>query len=219
METKFVDPFSPTIMETTVSEQFLDIVNSVGDDVLSSDTKSIQYDWSHKLVGKVSKEVQIPIPKGKDREHVLSTMRKGCVDYLNHIIDKNRAYNWYKIAGRDKRPTVGNINIVDSWIVSQYSGEYNPAHHHTGDFSSVIYLKIPPKMQSELDVEIKDHYPANGLIEFLYGENCDMRSDTMKYIPKEGMMLVFLSYLKHFVYPFYSEGERRSMSFNARMSV
>jgi hypothetical protein len=74
-------------------------------------------------------------------------------------------------------------------------------------------------MQSELDVEIKDHYPANGLIEFLYGENCDMRSDTMKYIPKEGMMLVFPSYLKHFVYPFYSEGERRSMSFNARMSV
>ena len=216
---KFVDPFSPTIMETMVSEQFLDIVNAVGNDVLSSDTKSIQYDWSHKLVGKVSKEVQIPIPKGKDREYVLSTMRNGCVDYLNHIIDKNRAYNWYKIAGRDKRPTVGNINIIDSWIVRQYSGENNPAHHHTGDFSAVIYLKIPPKMQSELDVEIKDHYPANGLIEFLYGENCDMRSDTMKYIPKEGMMLVFPSYLKHFVYPFYSEGERRSMSFNARMSV
>ncbi len=118
MATKFVDPFSPTIMETTVSEQFLDIVNSVGDDVLSSDTKSIQYDWSHKLVGKVSKEVQIPIPKGKDREHVLSTMRKGCEDYMNHIIDKNRAYNCYTIAGIDKRTTVSTIKIIDSWALS-----------------------------------------------------------------------------------------------------
>ena len=60
---KFVEPFSPTIMETKVSEQFIDTVNAVGNDVLSSDTKSIQYDWSHKLVGKVSKEIQIPIPK------------------------------------------------------------------------------------------------------------------------------------------------------------
>ena len=216
---KFVEPFSPTIMETKVSEQFIDTVNAVGNDVLSSDTKSIQYDWSHKLVGKVSKEIQIPIPKGEDRQHVLSTMRKGCVDYLNYIIDKNRAYDWYKKSGREKRPTVKNIKIDSSWIVSQYSGEYNPAHHHNGDFSAVIYLKIPPKMQSELDVEFKDHYPANGLIEFMYGENCDMRSDTIKYKPEVGTMLIFPSYLKHFVYPFYSEGERRSMSFNASIVI
>ena len=112
-------------------------------------------------------------------------------------------------------PTLDNIHLTHSWIVSQYAGEYNPYHHHSGDFSAVIYLKMPPNMNDEWTEEAKDHYPANGLIEFMFGENQDMRSDTFKMKPEVGKLLVFPSYLKHFVYPFYSEGERRSMSFNA----
>ena len=57
------------------------------------------------------------------------------------------------------------------------------------------------------------------LIEFMYGEVIDMRNDSIKFVPEVGKMLIFPSYLKHFVYPFYSEGERRSMSFNADMKI
>jgi hypothetical protein len=53
----------------------------------------------------------------------------------------------------------------------------------------------------------------------MFGENQDMRSDTFKMKPEVGKLLVFPSYLKHFVYPFYSKGERRSMSFNAHLKV
>tara|TARA_B100000780_G_scaffold274392_1_gene239347 strand:- start:797 stop:1417 length:621 start_codon:yes stop_codon:yes gene_type:complete len=206
-------------MESKVSQRFIDIVNASGDDVLSSDKKSAKWDWSHKLVGKVSKEIQIPIDDADDRDLLFTTMRQACVDYLNFIISKNRAYGWYKIAGRESKPTLDNIHLTHSWIVSQYAGEYNPYHHHTGDFSAVVYLKIPSNMQKELDKEFTDHYPTNGLIEFMYGENSDMRSDTIKFKPEVGTILVFPSYLKHFVYPFYSEGERRSMSFNAHMKT
>ena len=216
---KFLEVFSPTIMESKVSQRFIDIVNAAGDDVLSSEQKSAKWDWSHKLVGKVSKEIQIPIDDADDRDLLFTTMRQACVDYLNYIISKNRAYGWYKIAGRESKPTLDNIHLTHSWIVSQYAGEYNPYHHHTGDFSAVVYLKIPSNMQKELDKEFTDHYPTNGLIEFMYGENSDMRSDTIKFKPEVGTILVFPSYLKHFVYPFYSEGERRSMSFNAHMKT
>jgi len=216
---KFLEVFSPTIMESKVSQRFIDIVNAAGDDVLSSEQKSAKWDWSHKLVGKVSKEIQIPIDDADDRNLLFTTMRQACVDYLNYIISKNRAYGWYKIAGRESKPTLDNIHLTHSWIVSQYAGEYNPYHHHTGDFSAVVYLKIPSNMQKELDKEFTDHYPTNGLIEFMYGENSDMRSDTIKFKPEVGTILVFPSYLKHFVYPFYSEGERRSMSFNAHMKT
>jgi len=216
---KFLEVFSPTIMESKVSQRFIDIVNAAGDDVLSSEQKSAKWDWSHKLVGKVSKEIQIPIDDADDRDLLFTTMRQACVDYLNFIISKNRAYGWYKIAGRESKPTLDNIHLTHSWIVSQYAGEYNPYHHHTGDFSAVVYLKIPSNMQKELDKEFTDHYPTNGLIEFMYGENSDMRSDTIKFKPEVGTILVFPSYLKHFVYPFYSEGERRSMSFNAHMKT
>jgi|TARA_R110000822_G_scaffold169559_6_gene309540 hypothetical protein len=216
---KFHEVFSPTILETQVPNRFVDIINATGDDVLSSEQKSAKWDWSHKLVGKVSKEIQIPVDNADDRVFLFKTMKQGCLNYINYIISKNRAYGWYKLAGRDGKPTIDNIHLTHSWIVSQYAGEYNPYHHHTGDFSAVVYLKIPPNMEEELNVEFTDHYPTNGLIEFMYGENCDMRSDTIKFKPEVGTMLVFPSYLKHFVYPFYSEGERRSMSFNAHFKV
>ena len=217
-QSKFLEAFSPTIMESTVPKRFVDIVNDTGDAVLSDKQKSVQWDWSHKLVGKVSKEVQIPVSNSDDRDFLFKVMRQACLDYLKNIISKNRSYKWSEMAG-DGVPTLDNIHLTHSWIVSQYAGEYNPYHHHSGDFSAVIYLKIPPKMQEELDKELEDHYPTNGLIEFMYGETQDMRTNYLKFKPEVGKLLVFPSYLKHFVYPFYSEGERRSMSFNAHMKI
>ena len=218
-QSRFLEAFSPTIMESTVPKRFIDIVNDAGDSVLSDDQKSAKWDWSHKLVGKVSKEVQIPVSNSNDRDFLFKVMRQVCLDYLEYIISKNRSYKWIEIAGDGVKPTLDNIHLTHSWIVSQYAGEYNPYHHHSGDFSAVIYLKIPPKMQEELDKEFEDHYPTNGLIEFMYGATQDMRSNYLKFKPEVGKLLVFPSYLKHFVYPFYSEGERRSMSFNAHMKV
>jgi len=205
-------------MESTVPDKFVEIVNDTADKVLGSETASVEWDWSHKLVGKVHKEVQIPVRNKEHRELLFTTMRGACVDYLKESIKNNTAYGWKKIAG-DAVPTMDNIHMAHSWVVSQYAGEYNPWHHHSGDFSSVIYLKLPPKMNEEIKEDWKDHYPANGLIEFMFGENQGFRSDNLKFKPKVGKLLMFPSWLKHFVYPFKSKGERRSMSFNAHMFV
>ena len=218
MTSKFHRPFSPTIMESSVPDKFVEIVNDTADKVLGSETASIEWDWSHKLVGKVHKEVQIPVRNKEHRELLFTTMRGACVDYLKESIKNNTAYGWKKIAG-DAVPTMDNIHMAHSWVVSQYAGEYNPWHHHTGDFSSVIYLKLPPNMHKEIEEDFEDHYPANGLIEFMFGENQGFRSDNLKFKPEVGKLLMFPSWLKHFVYPFKSEGERRSMSFNAHMFV
>ena len=218
MTPKFHKPFSPMIMESTVPDKFVEIVNDTADKVLGSETASVEWDWSHKLVGKVHKEVQIPVRNKEHRELLFTTMRGACVDYLKESIKNNTAYGWKKIAG-DAVPTMDNIHMAHSWVVSQYAGEYNPWHHHSGDFSSVIYLKLPPKMNEEIKEDWKDHYPANGLIEFMFGENQGFRSDNLKFKPEVGKLLMFPSWLKHFVYPFKSKGERRSMSFNAHMFV
>ena len=218
MTPKFHKPFSPTIMESAVPDKFVEIVNVTADKVLNSDTASIEWDWSHKLVGKVHKEVQIPIRNKEHRELLFSTMKNACVDYLKESIKEGNHHSWKKIAG-ELTPTLDNIHLTHSWVVSQYAGEYNPWHHHTGDFSAVVYLKLPPNMDKEIEEDFKDHYPANGLIEFMFGENQNFRSDNLKFKPEVGKLLVFPSWLRHFVYPFKSEGERRSMSFNAHMFV
>jgi hypothetical protein len=219
MTPKFHEIFSPTIMETEVSQKFLDIVNKVGDNVLSDDKQSVQWDWSHKLVGKVHKEIRIPITSKEDGSYCMGIMKEACVNYLKFLIKKNRAYEWTRIAGKEKPPTSENIHLSQSWIVSQYKNEYNPWHTHSGNFSSVIYLKIPDNMEEHFANEKRDHYPASGLIDFKFGEKQDMRSDTFLFHPQLGKMLLFPSWLNHTVYPFYCDGERRSMSFNANFFI
>ena len=215
----FHTPFSPSIMETEVPKRFLDIVNEIGDEVLSDDKKSAQWDWSNHLVGKVHKEVQIPIVNKEDGDYCKNILKGACLTYLKHMIGVGRAYIDNKILHHPTQgnlhPTEDNINISQSWIVSQYKGEYNPWHQHSGHLSSVIYLKIPKGMDEFYDKEMEDHYPVSGMIQFMQGDKQNLRSDTLTFKPKVGKMIVFPSWLKHSVFPFYVDGERRSMSFNA----
>ena len=88
MTQKFHEPFSPAILETTVPQRFVDIVNDVSDDVLSNEEKSKKWDWSHKLVGKVNKEILIPLTNEEDKLYLLKIVKQGCLDYLNYTIDK-----------------------------------------------------------------------------------------------------------------------------------
>ena len=50
MVQKFHRPFSPMIMESTVSDKFIKIVNDTADKVLGSESASIEWDFSHKPV-------------------------------------------------------------------------------------------------------------------------------------------------------------------------
>ena len=63
-------------------------------------------------------------------------------------------------------------------------------------------------MEEHFQEEIKDHYPASGLIEFQYGSSLDFRSDTYMVKPTLGKMLVFPAWLKHSVRPNLSQEER-----------
>ena len=221
---KFHEPFSPVILETTVPNRFVNIVNDVADDVLADDKKSKEWDWSHKLVGKVNKEILIPVTDSDDRSFLFNIMKQGCVDYLNFMIDGKRNNPWTKMnrgpslpSATVKKPTIDNIHLTHSWVVSQYAGDFNPFHHHNGDFSAGVYLKVPEGMNDEWEEDFKDHYPAKGLIEFGFGESQPFRADNIKFKPEVGKFLVFPSWLKHLVYPFTVKGERRMMSFNANI--
>ena len=67
-----------------VPQKFIEIVNKIGDEVLSDDKKSAQWDWSNHLVGKVHKEVQIPIVNKEDGDYckdILTVISVIFVDY------------------------------------------------------------------------------------------------------------------------------------------
>ena len=219
-ETNWHRPFSPLILETTVPKDFINIINKIGDEVLSDENKSAQWDWSNHLVGKVHKEIQIPISNKEDSDYCKDVIKLGCVTYLKQMIRDKRAFISNSVIlhnnqGGSSNVKEDNINISQTWIVSQYKGEYNPWHQHSGNVSGVIYLKIPKDMDKFYEKELEDHYPCSGMIQFMHGEKQSLRSDTLTFKPEVGKMLLFPSWLKHSVFPFYVDGERRSMSFNA----
>ena len=144
----------------------------------------------------------------------------GTLNKIRNEIKENFPYKYLEVFGAEADDIIGflceeNINISQSWIVSQYKGEYNPWHQHSGHLSAVIYLKLPKGMDEFFEKESEDHYPVGGAIQFMQGDKQDLRSDTLTFRPEVGKLLMFPSWLKHSVYPFDVDGERRSMSFNA----
>ena len=87
--------FSPTIMQFKVSDRVVNIVNTTGDAVLPDDGLSKKFDFSDNLVGKVHKEVSIPVPEN-DKGYCLSILRQACVRYLRQMVELGRAYEWSK---------------------------------------------------------------------------------------------------------------------------
>ena len=161
-ETNWHRPFSPLILETTVPKDFINIINKIGDEVLSDENKSAQWDWSNHLVGKVHKEIQIPISNKEDSDYCKDVIKLGCVTYLQQLVKDKKAFIsdsaiLHNNQGGSSTVKEDNINISQTWIVSQYKGEYNPWHQHSGNVSGVIYLKIPKDMDKFYQKELLNY--------------------------------------------------------------
>lgn len=94
------------------------------------------------------------------------------------------------------------------WINFQTKGEFNPLHEHSGDISAIMFLDIPKEIAEE---NKEDHYQCmrSGCLEFAYDNSC-----CAAITPKTGMIFLFPAHLRHTVYPFKSDVERITMSFN-----
>ena len=84
-------------------------------------------------------------------------------------------------------------------------------------FENIPSLQSQPKqliIEKEWEEDYKDHFPSNGHINFSYGVNNLYGCASMLIKPRVGDFFVFPNYLFHCVYPFYTDGERRSFSMN-----
>tara|TARA_B100001250_G_scaffold384623_1_gene379614 strand:- start:60 stop:800 length:741 start_codon:yes stop_codon:yes gene_type:complete len=201
-------PFAPMIMYAKLPMNLVRRLNKYVNKTIKNVEKAKNLDHSDHLVGKLSQEILIE--SGELNKHL---------DIFNEIIvnflQTDLARNFRTL----KENTGFGINYKSAWVVRQFAGEYNPAHIHTKcDMSCVGYLKLPEKIEEEWEEDYKDHYPANGHIEFLHGQPGKLHTHQMLIKPSVGDFFVFPSDLIHMVYPFKSEGERRSFSMNIDVS-
>jgi len=192
-------PFGPRILKSAIPQNIVDEVNKKADVILDDEKKSEELDYSGNLAGNVKKEIALSLGEIKSLELVVNKL---VTEYI------------VKTVGSQFNPETTNMTYT-SWVVSQYAGDFNPVHIHDSQLSGVIFLKVPPGYEEEYRRE--DHYPSVGCLEFLGSVPNTFSKHSYMAKPQIGDLYLFPSWLSHQVYPFRSEGERRSMAFNIHL--
>ena len=188
---KIISPFGPKIAKLKLSNNLIKNLNKEVDRIISKKNLIKKFDYSNRLVGQVKQEFQIP------KSFIKKNLEKTIYNEVNKYI--------YKSLGKK----ISKIKIKNFWVVRQFNNEYNPIHFHDGHISGVGYLKIPKFI-------LKNRKKTNidGSIDFINGNKMLLSESIYNHQPKVGDMILFPHYLMHTAYPFKSNGERRSFSFN-----
>ena len=187
--------FGPTLGKGKLSKKILKVINTHVDKTVISKKN----DYSSKLVSQIKDEVKLNdtfIKKNLSKELI-----KNIKKYL-------------EVSGV---PNIKEVKIINLWVVRQFKNEYNPIHYHNGQLSGVGYLKIPKNMNQNKVVKNKK-VKTNGTIDFINGQKNFLSKSIYNLNPKIGDLLIFPNYLMHAAYPFNVDGERRSFSFNAKIT-
>ena len=160
-------------------------------------------DHADQLAGKIYEGEQIAVPrKGFMKMFIDTGIIAACEGYVkaSTILDGRGIKMWKDF----------DLTFQKAWVVSQYAGDYNPVHTHSGTLSGIIYIKVPEQIN-------KDSEPDGWLT---FHNNREYDAMTLRFgmtnnkMPERGHMYVFPAWLGHSVMPFRGPGERRSMAFN-----
>ena len=115
-------------------------------------------------------------------------------------------------SGFQSRYTIGG------WANINEYGDYNRTHIHSNHhWSGVYYVDLgdpSPEIGPNGAIEFLDPRPAVGVFD-LPGVTA---TGTWTILPEPGLMLLFPSWLRHAVLPYYGEGTRITIAFNLRVA-
>ena len=200
------------MMEHRLSKEVVQTLNTHLDKELKNpDRKSLSGD----LVGQIHQGEQLSMDFECDdlKDFRLMVENLG-VAYLRHFVEQTGTMIRPKQVVTDKL-----------WSVHSYEGDYNPIHDHLTaspmGISFTTWTKVPEQIGKTEDYNLYNSSGAiDGYINFTYGLNQTsdperLRPSQSRYVkPEEGKLLLFPSWMQHTVYPFFGEGERRTVAGN-----
>ena len=143
---------------------------------------------------------------------VFFTRNEPCVKKLQgYIVEAIKHY----IERSATRPIEGALNIrLTGWVNINRRGDYNKPHNHGGcHFSGVYYPSVgknDPLRSKAGFLEFADPRLAYGMTNSVLETAL-----SVTFEPKDGALVLFPSWLLHWVHPYAGEGQRISISFNA----
>ena len=202
------------MLQHNLPEQVVTTLNDYLDTLKQNKLRESAADY---LVGQIHQGEQLKM----DHEDVSLTPFVRIVEslaaaYLRHFVEQTKS---------PLRPK--KISMDKLWSVHSYQGDYNPIHDHLTaaqmGISLTTWTMVPEQIMKRDDQRV-DLYESSGAIDgfinFTYGLNQTadperLRPSQSRYImPVPGKLLLFPSWMQHTVYPFFGEGERRTVAGN-----
>ena len=187
-----IRPFSPAIGKYKISETIINSLNSHIDEIIKDEKKIEELYHGNNLAGEIKYEIELT--KDFINKNLLEVLKNYVFNYVKSTLGKE----------------IKSFEIKSSWAVCQFESDYNPVHWHDGNISGVMYTKIP----EDFGGSYKENN-RNGNIAFIHGTTQLTTSSVFTVKPELGDLFIFPSNMMHTVYPFFSNEERRSVSFNA----
>ena len=191
---ELIKPFGPPIGKFTIPKKIIIKINNYVDEIINDANKAKNLDVAHGLAGQVSQEIFLPTELIEGELVELFSFFTSM--YIEKIVKEK----------------IKNFNLIHCWVVRQFKNEYNPVHWHSGHVSGAGWLKLPKSFGPSIK---NKKYNPNGTLNFIHGSKQFLSNPRTEIVPSVGDICIFPHYLMHEVYPFNSDGERRSISFNA----
>ena len=197
------------MMTGTLPQNAVDEINKYIDGIVIKENK----DSSPNLVGQINRDKKssqldfdLKSPYGQNFKGMLD----GCATSLLTEGYKRKA----------------KADAIECWTVHSYAGDYNPFHSHgtltPAGLSCILYLKVPDCIKEKPEVPTLNGASGDcdGFTQLIWGTATTLDMYSLKNSgqemikPEVGKMLIFPKWLNHQVWPFFGEGERRTLSAN-----
>lgn len=206
-------------IRTKLPEDILKKINEDIDFILEN--KSNLKKWNHYLAGNIEEEYKLSTKSS----HLIEDFSiKVAKSYFRVVEDEQ--LNPTKKFDHDNNFFEKKVNyeLESLWINLQKKYEFNPRHSHAGDYSFVIWMRIPYDLVDELTH--KNCRDANESLNSLFEFHFISPDGEMEVLPLfidktwEGTIVMFPSWLNHCVYPFYTSDDYRiSISGNIKVKI
>ena len=134
-----INPFGPSIAKVKIPDKIIKSLNDHVDKIRNNEKLSEKFDAGKTLIGNVKQEIFL------SKEIIEES------GWLSFLANSTRA--WIKFClGKN----ITKFNINSSWVVRQFSNEYNPIHWHSGHISGAGFLKLPPTFGKTFQNEKKN---------------------------------------------------------------
>lgn len=204
MKYEIRDPYGPSIYKSSLTTEQIVFLKNVADV-----TKEKNISRGNDLAGNIQLQLTSEI---NDKDYFINFISDHIKIYAEHNVNKYKTDIFDNIYNQIDGV---NFRIADPgpWINYQKQYEFNPIHSHNGIVSLIIYIDVPKEIADEKDqIPIDSNMRCPGELGFVHADNGIVSNTNIT--PVTGDIYLFPSNLNHTVYPFHSNVERISMSFN-----